>query len=104
MLPRDQGSMESLRAELLHAGSGVRVGMVQLPAVNTPQFSWVRTRLPRYPQPVPPIFQPEVAARVIVWAAEHGVRELNVGRRQSSPAWPTGWPRACSTATSQGPA
>ena len=79
MLPRDQGGMESLRAELLHAGSGVRVGMVQLPAVNTPQFSWVRTRLPRHPQPVPPIFQPEVAARAIVWAAEHGVRELNVG-------------------------
>jgi NAD(P)-dependent dehydrogenase (short-subunit alcohol dehydrogenase family) len=74
-----QGFMESLRAELLHAGSGVRVGMVQLPAVNTPQFSWVRTRLPRHPQPVPPIFQPEVAARAIVWAAERGVRELNVG-------------------------
>jgi hypothetical protein len=74
-----QGFNESLRAELLHAGSGVRVGMVQLPALNTPQFGWVRTRLPRHPQPVPPIFQPEVAARAIVWAAEHGVRELNVG-------------------------
>jgi len=74
-----QGFMESLRAELLHAGSAVRVGMVQLPAVNTPQFGWVRTRLPRHPQPVPPIYQPEVAARAIVWAAEHGPRELNVG-------------------------
>jgi NAD(P)-dependent dehydrogenase (short-subunit alcohol dehydrogenase family) len=74
-----QGFMESLRAELLHAGSAVRVGMVQLPAVNTPQFGWVRTRLPRHPQPVPPIYQPEVAARAIVWAAEHGPRELMVG-------------------------
>jgi NAD(P)-dependent dehydrogenase (short-subunit alcohol dehydrogenase family) len=74
-----QGFNESLRAELLHAGSAVRVGMVQLPAVNTPQFGWVRTRLPRHPQPVPPIYQPEVAARAIVWAAEHGRRELIVG-------------------------
>jgi hypothetical protein len=74
-----QGFVESLRTELLHAGSAVRVGMVQLPAVNTPQFGWVRTRLPRHPQPVPPIYQPEVAARAIVWAAEHGPRELDVG-------------------------
>ena len=57
-----QGFTESLRCELLHDGSRVRVTMVQLPALNTPQFSWVKSRLPRKPQPVPPIFQPEVAA------------------------------------------
>jgi len=71
-----RGFTDSLRTELLHDRSRVRVTMVQLPAVNTPQFSWVRTRLPRHPQPVPPIFQPEVPARAIVWAAEHPRREL----------------------------
>ncbi|HEX8852257.1 MAG TPA: SDR family oxidoreductase, partial [Pyrinomonadaceae bacterium] len=55
-----QGFNESLRCELLHDGSRVRVTMVQLPALNTPQFSWVKSRLPREPQPVPPIYQPEV--------------------------------------------
>ena len=64
---------------LLHDCPDIRVTMVQLPAVNTPQFSWVRTRLPRHPQPVPPIFQPELAARAIVWASEHRPREVNVG-------------------------
>src|SRR5579872_323908 len=57
-----QGFTESLRCELIHDGSGVRVTMVQMPALNTPQFDWVKSRLPRRPQPVPPIFQPEVAA------------------------------------------
>jgi NAD(P)-dependent dehydrogenase (short-subunit alcohol dehydrogenase family) len=66
-----QGFHESLRCELLHDRSGVRTTMVQLPAVNTPQFSWVLSRLPRHPQPVPPIYQPEVAARAIVYAADH---------------------------------
>ena len=66
-----QGFHESLRAELLHDHSGVHVTMVQLPAVNTPQFSWVRSRLPHQAQPVPPIYQPEVAARMVVWAADH---------------------------------
>jgi NAD(P)-dependent dehydrogenase (short-subunit alcohol dehydrogenase family) len=66
-----QGFHESLRTELLHDGSRVQVTMVQLPALNTPQFSWVRSRLPHRAQPVPPIYQPEVAARTIVWAAEH---------------------------------
>jgi NADP-dependent 3-hydroxy acid dehydrogenase YdfG len=66
-----QGFHESLRTELLHDGSGVQVTMVQLPALNTPQFSWVRSRLPYRAQPVPPIYQPEVAARTIVWAADH---------------------------------
>lgn len=66
-----QGFTESLRCELMHEHSGVHVTMVQLPALNTPQFSWVRSRLPRHPQPVPPIYQPELAARAIVHAAEH---------------------------------
>jgi hypothetical protein len=56
--------------------------MVQMPALNTPQFGWVKSRLPRKAQPVPPIFQPEVAAEAIAWAADHDRRELYVG-------WPT---------------
>lgn len=66
-----QGFHESLRCELLHERSKVRVTMVQLPAVNTPQFSWVLSRLPRHAQPVPPIYQPEVAARAVLHAADH---------------------------------
>jgi NAD(P)-dependent dehydrogenase (short-subunit alcohol dehydrogenase family) len=69
-----QGFHESLRCELLHAHSGVHVTMVQMPAVNTPQFDWVRSRLPRHAQPVPPIYQPEVAARAIEYAAAHPKR------------------------------
>ncbi len=75
-----QGFHEALRCELLHEKSGVRVTMVQMPAVNTPQFSWVLSRLPRHAQPVPPIYQPEVAARAVVHAADHpGRREYWVG-------------------------
>jgi NAD(P)-dependent dehydrogenase (short-subunit alcohol dehydrogenase family) len=75
-----QGFTESLRCELLHEHSGVRVTMVQLPAVNTPQFSWVLSRLPHQAQPVPPIYQPEVAAQAIRYAADHpGRREYWVG-------------------------
>jgi NAD(P)-dependent dehydrogenase (short-subunit alcohol dehydrogenase family) len=66
-----QGFHESLRTELLHERSNVRVTMVQMPAVNTPQFSWVLSRLPRQAQPVPPIYQPEVAARAVLYAADH---------------------------------
>jgi hypothetical protein len=66
-----QGFNESLRSELLHDKSGIHVTMVQMPAVNTPQFSWVRSRLPRRPQPVPPIYEPEVAADAVVYAAKH---------------------------------
>jgi NAD(P)-dependent dehydrogenase (short-subunit alcohol dehydrogenase family) len=74
------GFTSSLRCELLHEGSNVRVTVVQMPAVNTPQFSWVRSRLPHKPQPVPPIYQPEVAARGVVYAADHpGRREYWVG-------------------------
>jgi NAD(P)-dependent dehydrogenase (short-subunit alcohol dehydrogenase family) len=74
-----QGFCDSLRAELLHDGSHVALTMVQLPALNTPQFDWVKSRLPNRAQPVPPIFQPEVAAHAIVWAADSGRREVWVG-------------------------
>jgi NAD(P)-dependent dehydrogenase (short-subunit alcohol dehydrogenase family) len=74
-----QGFLESVRCELLHDRSNVRLTMVQLPAVNTPQFTWARGKLPKTPQPVPPIFQPEVAADAIVWAAQHPQREVMVG-------------------------
>ncbi|MEU6037756.1 SDR family oxidoreductase [Actinomadura sp. NPDC047616] len=66
-----QGFYESLRCELMHDRSGVQMTMVHLPAVNSPQFSWLLSRLPRHAQPVPPIYQPEVAARALVYAAEH---------------------------------
>lgn len=74
-----QGFTQSLRCELLHDKSSVRITMVQLPAMNTPQFSWVKSRLPRKPQPVPPIYQPEIAANAIVYAALHDRREVQVG-------------------------
>ena len=77
-----QGLVDSLRCELLHDKSAVRVTMVQMPALNTPQFSWVKSRLPRKPQPVPPIFQPELAAEAIVLAALENRPEIYVG-------WPT---------------
>jgi NAD(P)-dependent dehydrogenase (short-subunit alcohol dehydrogenase family) len=74
-----QGFMDSLHCELLHDVSRVKVTTVHLPAVNTPQFGWVKSRLPRKAQPVPPIFQPEVAADAIFWAAHHNRREVWVG-------------------------
>ncbi|HEU5123918.1 MAG TPA: SDR family oxidoreductase [Verrucomicrobiae bacterium] len=77
-----QGFTESVRCELLHEHSRVRLCMVQMPALNTPQFGWVKSRLPNKAKPVPPIFQPEVAADAIVFAAEHRRREVYVG-------WPT---------------
>jgi hypothetical protein len=73
------GFTDSLRCELIHNRSGVHVTVVHLPAMNTPQFSWCRTRLPRHPQPVPPIFEPEVAAEAIYFAAHHKRREIFVG-------------------------
>jgi NAD(P)-dependent dehydrogenase (short-subunit alcohol dehydrogenase family) len=69
------GFTESVRCELLHEGSKVRITVVQMPAVNTPQFSWVLSRLPRHPQPVAPIYQPEVAAQGVVFAADHADRK-----------------------------
>jgi len=74
-----RGFTDSVRSELIHSGSHVHLTMVQLPAINTPQFSWCKTRLPRHPQPVPPIYQPEVAARAIAWAAHHRRRETYLG-------------------------
>jgi NADP-dependent 3-hydroxy acid dehydrogenase YdfG len=75
-----RGFTDSVRTELMHTGSGVHVTMVHLPALNTTQFGMVRTRMPRRPRPVAPVYQPEVAARAIVWASEHPERrELWVG-------------------------
>jgi NAD(P)-dependent dehydrogenase (short-subunit alcohol dehydrogenase family) len=74
-----RGFTDSLRSELIHDKSNVRLTMVHLPAVNTPQFSWGRSRMPRRAQPVPPIYQPEVPAEAIYWAAHHRRRELYVG-------------------------
>jgi len=74
-----RGFVDSLRTELRHDGSQIRITTVHLPAMNTPQFDWVRSRLPRHPQPVPPIYQPEVAARAIVWASACARREVWVG-------------------------
>jgi short-subunit dehydrogenase len=74
-----KGFLDSLRAELIHHRSSVKVALVQLPGLNTPQFDWVRTRLRRHPQPVPPIYQPEIAARAIAHAAAHPRREIWVG-------------------------
>jgi NAD(P)-dependent dehydrogenase (short-subunit alcohol dehydrogenase family) len=69
------GFTESVRTELMHDRSNIGITVVQMPAVNTPQFSWVLSRLPRHPQPVPPIYQPEVAARAVVFAAQHPHRK-----------------------------
>jgi short-subunit dehydrogenase len=78
-----RGFTDSLRTELMHDGSNVHVTMVQLPAINTPQFDWALNRMPRRPQPVPPIYQPEVAARAILLAARSNRREVFVG----APTW-----------------
>ena len=69
------GFTSTIRTELLHDKSKVHITVVQMPAVNTPQFSWVLSRLPNHPQPVPPIYQPEVAARGVVYAADHPERK-----------------------------
>lgn len=74
-----RGFTDSLRCELLHDRSRVRLTMVQLCAFNTPQFEWARSRMPRRAQPVPPVYQPEIAADAIVWATRHARREMWVG-------------------------
>ena len=74
-----QGFTESVRCELLHEKSKVRICMVQMPALNTPQFSWLKSRLPKKAQPMPPIYQPEVAADAILYAATHNRWEIYVG-------------------------
>jgi len=82
-----RGFTDSIRCELAHDKSKVHITMVQLPAMNTPQFNWVKSRLPNKPQPVPPIFQPEVAAEAIVWASHHRRRELYVGMPTVMAMW-----------------
>jgi hypothetical protein len=78
-----EGFTEALRTELMHDGSNVKVTMVHLPGVNTPQFEWSRSKMPRKARPVAPVFEPEVAADAIVWAADHpDRRDVKVG-------WPT---------------
>jgi NAD(P)-dependent dehydrogenase (short-subunit alcohol dehydrogenase family) len=74
-----RGFTDSIRTELRHEGSAVHITMVQLPGVNTPQFNWCRSKLPDHPQPVPPIYQPEIPAEAIYWSAHHRRRELWVG-------------------------
>lgn len=82
-----KGFTESLRCELLHEKSKVRVVMVQLPALNTPQFGWVKSRLPRKARPVSPIYQPEAAAAAIHYAAYHNRREILVGWSTIAAIW-----------------
>ena len=82
-----RGFTDALRSELEHDRSRIHVTMVQMPALNTPQFDWCKTRMPRKPQPVPPVFQPEVAAHAIVWAAHHRRRELLVGAPTVKAVW-----------------
>jgi hypothetical protein len=74
-----QGFMDSLRAELIHDKSEIVAVMVQMPALNTPQFDWCRSKLPNKAQPVPPIYQPEIAAQAIVFASKNKRREIYVG-------------------------
>jgi len=82
-----QGFCDSLRAELLHEKSPVRLTMIQLPAINTPQFDWTKSRLPKKGQPVPPIFQPEVPARAVVWCSKRNKRELLLGFSSAIVVW-----------------
>ena len=82
-----KGFFESVRTELMHDGSNVRISMVQLPGLNTPQFEHCRSKMPNLPQPMPPFYEPEVAADAIHWAAHHDRRELFVG----GPTFKTIW-------------
>lgn len=82
-----RGFTDSVRCELMHENSRIHITSVHLPAVNTPQFSWCKTRLSNHPQPVPPIFQPEVAAEAVVWAAQHRRREILVGSSAVKAVW-----------------
>lgn len=73
-----RGFTDALRSELIHDDADIHLTMVQLPALDTPQFSWCRAKLPHHPQPVPPIFDPQIAGNAVLWAAEHDRRELSV--------------------------
>ncbi|MEM5436825.1 SDR family oxidoreductase [Paraburkholderia diazotrophica] len=90
-----RGFTDALRCELHHRKSRVHVTMVQMPALNTPQFDWAENRMPHAPRPVAPIFQPEVAARAIYWAATHRRREVWVGASSIKAIvanrWVPGW-------------
>jgi NAD(P)-dependent dehydrogenase (short-subunit alcohol dehydrogenase family) len=82
-----KGFTEALRCELIHDRCNIRLNMVHLPAVNTPQFEWIRSRMPNQPQPVPPIYQPEVIARAIYWSAHHNRREMLIGISTVGAIW-----------------
>jgi NAD(P)-dependent dehydrogenase (short-subunit alcohol dehydrogenase family) len=82
-----RGFTDSIRAELVHDQSNVRITMVQMPAMNTPQFGWVKSRLKNKAQPVPPIFQPEVGAEAVVWASTRNRREVYVGLPTIEAMW-----------------
>ncbi|MEA2686698.1 MAG: hypothetical protein QOE93_1893 [Actinomycetota bacterium] len=82
-----KGFTEALRCELLHDRSRVRITMVHLPGLNTPQFDLVKTTLPRHPRPVAPVYQPEVAAKAVLWAADHPRREVMVGAPTPLTVW-----------------
>lgn len=82
-----RGFTDSLRCELHHEKSRIHLTMVQMPGLNTPQFTWCKSRLPHKGQPVPPIYEPEVAAQAIVWSAYHKRRELNVGINTTVAVW-----------------
>ncbi|HEY1328652.1 MAG TPA: SDR family oxidoreductase [Casimicrobiaceae bacterium] len=84
-----RGFTDALRTELLHDRSRVHVTMVQMPALDTPQFEWACNHMPRRPQPVPPIFAPETGARAVVWAATHRRREVYVGLPSLQAIWAT---------------
>jgi len=81
------GFVDALRCELVHERSNIHVTAVQMPALNTPQFGWARNKLPHRPQPVPPIFQPEVAADAILFAASHRRRNVPVGASTWMAEW-----------------
>lgn len=82
-----KGFTEALRCELIHDRLNIRLNMVQLPAVNTPQFEWIRSHMPNQPQPVPPIYQPEVIADAVYWSAHHDRREMLVGVTTMRAVW-----------------
>jgi NAD(P)-dependent dehydrogenase (short-subunit alcohol dehydrogenase family) len=82
-----KGFFESVRTELLHDHSNIRISMVQLPGLNTPQFEHCRSKLPKQPQPVPPIYEPEVAADAVVYAAHHRRRQVYVGAPTVMTIW-----------------
>ena len=82
-----QGFSQSVRTELMHDKSNVKISMIQLPAVNTPQFSWVKSKLPDKAQPVPPIYQPEIIANAVTYVADHYRREMYLGFSTIKAIW-----------------